>query len=592
MYIRNLINALLSSPCLYWVVNAHPALISVPKDLSNYINDLNKFHTVSSPGQTGDYPSMVSHADLAKRAPKGHKKKNGSKAKPQKDSSSSPGSNNSPSSSKEQSPSPGSHKKPYNSKEQSPSPDSPEKNPVSTRPTRAGTRKGPKKPKEKKVPEKKVPKGAIGLGSCGTNEPGKILWAPPASSRSSSPGGRNKSPSPSLPPTDKARNVSQRSSLSKRGKKTGHTVCGVKLDFPQYPSSGDVIIKDPKTYSSIVEAFNAIDIDPCNDSYEVGPKPFPKTREDGVHGFIGRGRSHDIWNTEHVMDAQILKTFFYKTVVPKDGIPAKQLPSRFRADSRGRHQYKQNPNACDMLKQFWEKRWDAETPNAMKYLMEVIPGNGEFIDEFVLLPGRINNKKQVLFSEKKKDVIDKARWRNLGLHAQIDELRELVLLAEVCDSIDLIQVLMTRQYFNNDKIAASFQRLSNDITQRLAEIEDGKDARIRETDDFWWNIAGKPMNTDLKDKSNEKYRSFELSTKWENFIYNLVKSRLLSMYELQVELYQELEQTYAKIQKWPDYKEKVTKAEKAELKHRMQILGKHIKTKVSVQKLVSKPTTS
>jgi hypothetical protein len=155
----------------------------------------------------------------------------------------------------------------------------------------------------------------------------------------------------------------------------------LKLNFPNYPTSGD-IIKHPGTWKSEIDkVYNAKDIDPCHDNYELGESGFPQDEIEGLYtprkpkkttGGLG---SKDIWQTEHVMDAQIVKRFLMDTFevknskvkqneIPKDWVSGPNDSTRSQAKAATR-------TTCDYLVQFWQARWTApvtdKTGNACKY---------------------------------------------------------------------------------------------------------------------------------------------------------------------------------------------------------------------------------
>lgn len=105
------------------------------------------------------------------------------------------------------------------------------------------------------------------------------------------------------------------------GTKSMH-VCGTKVNmiFLKYPSSGDATEQAttrPK-WEKMMAVYNANTIDPCKNDYTFGKKSFPKSKTDGVWPFQKSKPADskkapdtkDSWQTEHVMDAQIIKRFF------------------------------------------------------------------------------------------------------------------------------------------------------------------------------------------------------------------------------------------------------------------------------------------
>jgi hypothetical protein len=65
------------------------------------------------------------------------------------------------------------------------------------------------------------------------------------------------------------------------------------------------------------------------------------------------------------------------------------------------------------------------------HLLSVYPGDNEFKDELFILPGRLNNMKNQLFSIRGSRVIGRARYVAAPLNQKVDELREAILLIKV-----------------------------------------------------------------------------------------------------------------------------------------------------------------
>jgi hypothetical protein len=168
-------------------------------------------------------------------------------------------------------------------------------------------------------------------------------------------------------------------------------VCGPKVNmmFPNYPSSGDVIETPIRaTWEKTMVAYNAKAIDPCDSDYTFGRLPFPKPKIDKIHQYLknstdGKKKdSPDIWQTEHVMDAQIMKRFFQdmfedvtvtnRTREENEVTGSKRLATIKRADipaqwissAKG---MAAKQDQCDYLDQFWTKRWVDKGANASKY---------------------------------------------------------------------------------------------------------------------------------------------------------------------------------------------------------------------------------
>jgi dynactin complex subunit len=65
------------------------------------------------------------------------------------------------------------------------------------------------------------------------------------------------------------------------------------------------------------------------------------------------------------------------------------------------------------------------------HLLSVYPGDNKYKDELFILPGRLNNMKNQLFSIQGSRVIGRARYIAAPLNQKVDELREAILLIKV-----------------------------------------------------------------------------------------------------------------------------------------------------------------
>jgi hypothetical protein len=224
------------------------------------------------------------------------------------------------------------------------------------------------------------------------------------------------------------------------------------MTFPAYPSSGNAV--SIEKWRKNIDAYNAAKVDPCDNDYTLVKKPFPKTNKEGLH----KRPKQEEWQTEHTMDGQILKAFFqtlfegYPKTQKKPKIDPelqrKDIPKKWRS-SVGTIAATQTQ--CDYLQQFWERRWPSRDNASMyrppsittgvsslrhkltfavKYLLSEFPGDTH-PTEFLFLPSRLNVKKSALFGVKPKNVLALEKFKNMPLHQQIDELREVVLLTAV-----------------------------------------------------------------------------------------------------------------------------------------------------------------
>lgn len=74
--------------------------------------------------------------------------------------------------------------------------------------------------------------------------------------------------------------------------------------FPNYPVAGEVI--KTAQYRTLVKAYGVRDPVPCNNDYTFGVLTFPTFNKPYGEGL----ETDDRWNTEHVLDAQIVMAFW------------------------------------------------------------------------------------------------------------------------------------------------------------------------------------------------------------------------------------------------------------------------------------------
>lgn len=67
----------------------------------------------------------------------------------------------------------------------------------------------------------------------------------------------------------------------------------------------------------------------------------------------------------------------------------------------------------------------------MTYLLSFHPGDNEFKNELFILPGRLNNMKNQLFSVRGSSVLSMQRFKGASFDQKVDELREAILLIKV-----------------------------------------------------------------------------------------------------------------------------------------------------------------
>ena len=261
-----------------------------------------------------------------------------------------------------------------------------------------------KEPAPPQTPDPQTSKGKkdkeYQLGKCGTQVEGVMIKNIDKSGKSPA---RTPKRVPNLMRTPKAQRTKKRPVTAPddwvapaSGTKSMH-VCADKVNmvFPKYPSSGDAL--EQATSRAVWEkkmvAYNAIDIDPCKNDYTFGKKPFPRSKIDGVWsyektkaaGSTQRPDTKDHWQTEHVMDAQIMKRFFQDmfedVTITNRNMEAKEvtgtkrlakikrteIPTGWISSIKGKAD---SQNQCDYLDQFWIKRWVSKD-NASKYIPSI-----------------------------------------------------------------------------------------------------------------------------------------------------------------------------------------------------------------------------
>jgi hypothetical protein len=170
-------------------------------------------------------------------------------------------------------------------------------------PQEPGSPQSPKTPET--APPSASPKESIKLGKCGSKLPGKLLTneAPRTPKSPKTP----KTPvSPKGPaPGDESEDAHGNKDL---------TVCPkqkpTKLIAPTYPNSGDIITRNPKKWEPIIKAFNAANIDPCENDYTFRQVSSPTKNTDGLWTpeQASKIAQKDSWDAEHIMDVQAARS--------------------------------------------------------------------------------------------------------------------------------------------------------------------------------------------------------------------------------------------------------------------------------------------
>jgi hypothetical protein len=150
-------------------------------------------------------------------------------------------------------------------------------------------------------------------------------------------------------------------------------VCSPKvpMEFPNYPTSGAFFTSDAnaKAKWGNVPAYNAKKLNPCDDDYSFGKVTFPKGQNEALYtpkkvpGKLDKTHFKDQWETEHVMDAQIMKKFFKDMFETNPKIKKSMIPQQWKTTDKGdgypRTKAATTYNQCSYLEQFWLKRWAA-----------------------------------------------------------------------------------------------------------------------------------------------------------------------------------------------------------------------------------------
>lgn len=129
---------------------------------------------------------------------------------------------------------------------------------------------------------------------------------------------------------------------------------------------------------------------------------------------------------------------------------------------------------------------------------------------------------------------------------------------------------------NRPEFRKAWKQVSTRLRDRLQLIEEGTDAQIRKTDNFW----SKSKNNDktLEDKANEKYKSTGLSSRWGAWIDAFVKERADKMETLILGLYKDLLAEWQVAQNYKD----LSQADRTKFEKRLKKLAPEIKqTKIN-----------
>ena len=185
------------------------------------------------------------------------------------------------------------------------------------------------------------------------------------------------------------------------------------MKFPTHPTSGEAI--KAARYRTLIQAFGTKKARPCDDDYALVKLPFPKTQ--------GESLNDELWNTEHVMDAQIVQGFFESVVAKKKPQPSSWL---FKSGTTK----VPAPTMENYLKEFWNLRPVNNVP-AMEYLLREYPGTHQYKNELLFLGSSINIRREHIFGFPRGDCVAARKWRDRTFNQRVNEVRECLLLIMV-----------------------------------------------------------------------------------------------------------------------------------------------------------------
>lgn len=171
-----------------------------------------------------------------------------------------------------------------------------------------------------------------------------------------------------------------------------------------------------------MKAYGTTKPDPCDDDYNLKVVTYPTVP--------GQGLINENWDTEHVMDAQIIQQFFdyLNANLPTSSMPATWWSRDSQTNKIGHFQVQR---ASRYMRDFWEDRRGSGGLTATDYLLEVYPGTHQYTGELTLLGHGINRKKESIFDHRGGSCIGSSTWRAQDYWGKVDKLRECVLLAHV-----------------------------------------------------------------------------------------------------------------------------------------------------------------
>ncbi|KAK7190097.1 hypothetical protein DPSP01_007938 [Paraphaeosphaeria sporulosa] len=274
----------------------------------------------------------------------------------------------------------------------------------------------------------------------------------------------------------------------------------VELQFPTHPSSGDAI-RVKRYKADGMKAYGTVNPDPCDDDYALKVVTYPTAQGQGLIG--------ENWDTEHVMDAQIIQQFFEYL---NDNLPTTNMPAQWwsRDSQTGKIGHFQVQRAFRYMRDFWEDRKGTGGITATDHLLAVYPGTHQYTGELTLLGHGINRKKESIFGHGGGSCIGSSTWRGLDYWGKVDKLRECVLLAK---------------YMNHADIQDSFEAVATRIKKRLTKMED-VGGFMESTDDYW---ARKMNNNKYLDRQGEVYKDQRLDRYWQQWLKQFMATRLSNL---------------------------------------------------------------
>ena len=221
------------------------------------------------------------------------------------------------------------------------------------------------------------------------------------------------------------------------------------MDFGTYPTGGEAISR-ARYQREGMKAFGTRRPDPCDDDYDMRVVSFPTAQYQGT-------ANGEAWNTEHVMDAQIVKQFF-DYLSEGGGLTPATLPAKWWSRDRNTKQIGKfgTVRPSRYMGDFWGQRKGTGDITAMDHLLAVYPGTNYATGELTLMGFSVNGKKGSIFGERAGSCIGDRNWRSMDYWDRINALRDCILLAG---------------YMNHPTIRSHFSAVAKRIHSRLGAME-------------------------------------------------------------------------------------------------------------------------